>query len=91
MITDNVEKELFCVRVEPEDWVRQFNKSWEGVDQMIIDAFPKKYRDKVLGLKKDKYGDYAPVFDEKTQKEWDKELHDYITAKAEWCQKYGSN
>ena len=81
----------FYIKVRPDDSVRQFRSNFNNLAQMIIDGIEPKYKDKVLGFELDKYGDYRPVFDEETQKIWDKELDDYISRKVEWCRKYGSN
>lgn len=60
--------------------------------QQILDSLPEKYRDKLVTLRHDPHWvsySYLPVFDTDTQAMWDKEVDDYITAKQEWCDKYG--
>lgn len=81
---------MFYVQVRPDDSVTQFNVNCENCIEKIMNKIPTKYQDKVLGLKKDKYGDYTPVFDEQTQMEWNTEYKNYISRKAAWCQKHGS-
>lgn len=81
---------MFYVQVRPDDCVTQFNVNCENCVEKIMNNIPTKYRDKVLGLKKDKYKDYTPVFDDATQREWNEEYDNYISRKAAWCQKYGS-
>ena len=96
MITDAIkdikskENGLFFVRVRPEDCVKQFRTTWDDLEEYLLNSFQPKYRNKLIGLRHDKWHTYEPVFDEETQREWDKELHDYISRKAAWCQKHGS-
>ena len=87
------EKSTFFIKVRPVDSIRQFSHRINDLENYIMDAIVPKYRNKVIGFEKDIYGgsSYRPVFDDETQREWDKELHDYISRKAEWCRKYGSN
>ena len=82
----------FFVKVCPDDSVRQFNSEWDNLAEMIIDGFSLKYKDKVIGFETQGNDyNYIPVFDTETQREWNTELHNYISRKAEWCRKYGSN
>jgi hypothetical protein len=76
------------VKVEPNDGRRRFLVTAD-IAQTIIDAMPDKYRVKLIGLRKDLSG-FVPVFDEETQREWDEELNAYVSRKAAWCEKYGS-
>lgn len=81
----------FFVKVSPDDSISEFNTTWDNFAEKIVDRFPPKYREKLVGLKKDdKSNYYQPVFDVETQQEWDAELTSYISRKAEWCQRYGS-
>lgn len=82
------ESDTFDVRVEPRDWTQLFGVNWHNFAEKIIEAYPPKYRDKLIGLRKDGWS-YEPVFDEETQREWDAAYDDYISGKAAWCQKYG--
>lgn len=76
------------VKVEPNDGRRRFCVT-DDIAERIIDALPEKYRDKLIGLRKD-FSGLAPVFDELAQQEWDKELNAYVSGKAAWCEKFGS-
>lgn len=76
------------VKVEPNDGRRRFLVTAD-IAQTIIDAMPEKYRDNLIGLRRD-FSGFAPVFDELTQQVWDKELNAYISGKAAWCEKFGS-
>ena len=84
----SAESDTFYVRVEPRDWTQLFGVNWPNWVEQIVEAYPKKYRDKLIGLRKDGWS-YEPVFDEETQREWDAEYNGYISGKAAWCQKYG--
>ena len=81
---------VFYVKVSPDDAVTQFNVNNEKCVERIIEDIPIKYRDKVVGLKRTGKCTYHIVFDDETQKEWDAEYNKYISRKAAWCQKYGS-
>lgn len=76
------------VKVEPNDGKRRFCVT-DDIAERISEALPEKYRDNLIGLRKDLSG-FVPVFDELTQQEWDNELDAYISHKAAWCERYGS-
>lgn len=76
------------VKVEPNDGKRRFCVT-DDIAERIVEALPEKYRDNLIGLRKD-FSGFAPVFDELTQQVWDKELNAYVSRKAAWCEKYGS-
>ena len=67
-----------------EEQISQFEKK-NGI------RLPEKYRDKLVTLRHHNwvYYSYYPVFDTDTQEIWDKEYHDYMQRKQEWCDKYG--
>ena len=84
------------IKVRPDDSSRQFFlSSDEGKEldivALLLAELPEKYSDHLVTLRHSDwiYYSYVPVFDTDTQAMWDKELDDYITRKAEWCQKYG--
>lgn len=79
---------VVLVKVEPNDGKRRFCVTAD-IAERIVEALPEKYRDNLIGLRKDLSG-FVPVFDEATQQEWDKELNAYISGKAAWCERYGS-
>lgn len=75
------------VKVRPDDSLMLFRGS--DVSELVAKYAP-KYRTHLIGFTKDKYGHYQPLFDEQTQSEWNSEYKNYISRKAAWCQKYGS-
>lgn len=76
------------VKIRPDDSKRRFCVT-DDIAERINEALPEKYRVKLIGLRKDLSG-FVPVFDEETQREWDEELNAYVSRKAAWCEKYGS-
>ena len=76
------------VKVGPNDGKRRFCVT-DDIAERIVEALPEKYRDNLIGLRKD-FSGFVPVFDELTQEVWDKELNAYVSGKAAWCEKYGS-
>lgn len=76
------------IKVQPADWVNGFSKPITAEE--LREKFPEKYRKDLAGFERvDRYT-YHPKFST-MQNEWDKELNDYISRKAEWCRKYGSD
>ena len=89
-VEQNTSGEAFFVQVRPEDCLSRFYLYDDDCIIKVNQAMPDKYKGKMVGLKKDLCnGRFTPVFDEETQQEWDKELNDYITRKAAWCEKHG--
>jgi len=82
--------DTFFVQVRPEDCLSRFYLYDDDCINQVNQAMPDKYKDKMIGLRRDFCeGRFIPVFDKETQKEWDKELDDYISRKAAWCEKHG--
>lgn len=59
--------------------------------QQILDSIPARYREHLVTIQHERWLSYSyvPVFDTDTQKQWDEELDKFLTAKQEWCDKYG--
>ena len=83
------------VKIRPDDSSWQCNLEFNGkkIDyvQEILDHLPEKYRDHLVTIAHDKWISYSyvPVFDTDTQVMWDDELDKFLTAKQEWCDRYG--
>ena len=84
------------VKISPDDSSWQCNvvdRDGNPIDyvERILEMLPEKYRSHLVTLRHDAWVSYSyvPVFDTDTQAMWDKEVDDYITAKQEWCDKYG--
>ena len=80
------------VQCEPDDSVRNFHPTEDGFVDRLIDALPKKYRDKLVTIiPKGWLYDYKPVFDAETQEMWNKEYKAFAGNKAAFCAKWGCN
>jgi hypothetical protein len=83
------------VNTRTDDTSSQINLEWNGekldIVEEILGRLPAKYRDHLVTIQHDTWISYSydPVFDTDTQAMWDKEMHDFYTAKQEWCDKYG--
>lgn len=82
------ESGAFFVKVRPDDSLSRFSTEEEGLRERLLGSIPPKYRFAIIGFD-GANGRYVPRFSEDAQKEWDKEYDNYISRKAEWCQKYG--
>ena len=87
-VEQNTSDDTFFVQVRPEDYLSRFYLHEDWLSK-INQSMPDKYKGKMIGLRRERYdGHFFPVFDKETQKEWDKELKDYISRKAAWCKKH---
>lgn len=85
-----------CVKTTPNDtssviWLERNGEKCDYV-QDILNKLPPEYRDHLVTLRHDPKwicNSYLPVFDTDTQAKWDKELYDYVSDKAAWCERYG--
>lgn len=82
--------EYIMVKIRPDDSSWQCNITEDYVER-ILEMLPEKYRNKLVTLKHDGWTrcSYKPVFDTDTQLMWDSELRRYVSAKADYCDKYG--
>ena len=84
------------VKVTPDDssWqCNMFDRDDNPIDyvERILEQLPEMFRNHLVTLRHDNWISYSyvPVFDTDIQATWDKMQDDYISAKAEWCRKYG--
>lgn len=84
------------VKVTPDDssWqCNMFDRDGNPIDyvERILEMLPEMFRNHLVTLRHYNWISYSyvPVFDTDLQAVWDKQQSDYISAKAEWCSKYG--
>lgn len=75
------------IKVVPADWVNGFTKRHPINAEILMEKFPEKYRNDLIGFEYND-GAYYPKF-ATMQDEWNNELKDYCKRKQEWCDKYG--